>query len=191
MEKMDPREHMTLRRLRNNPFVRQLVQEVRVCQEQLIQPLFVVEGLSEREEIVGLSGVFRETHHSLLKTVEDDLKKGVKQFLLFGVPQKKEKPPFDGKFTADQINALQKRFQGDLFLWADVCLCSWTEDGHCGILQSNQPQIDNAGSVDELGRISLAYAEAGVDGVAPSDMMDVSEKSGVSLIKEDFPQFPL
>src|SRR5690348_9067077 len=94
---------MSLRRLRQSPWIRDLVREYRVSVDQMIQPLFVVEGLQSREEVPGLTGTFRETPPSLLKTIESDLESGVRKFILFGVPQEKNTSHFDSTFTADQV----------------------------------------------------------------------------------------
>jgi porphobilinogen synthase len=163
---------MDLRRLRQSPLVRELVREYRVSVEQLIQPHFVVEGIRAREEVPGLTGTFRETPDSLLAQVEKDLKVGANKLLLFGVPGDKKTHGFDPSFTAGQIAALKKRFGDDLFVAVDVCLCSSTTHGQCGVLTAEGDHVDNSVTVAELARAALAYAEAGADCVAPSDMMD-------------------
>ncbi len=163
---------MNLRRLRQNSNIRELVQEYRVSVDQLIQPLFVVEGLGVREAVPGITGTFRETSESILKTIESDLEAGVKKFILFGVPGEKRAKDFNPGFTANQIQSIRKRFGKDIFLAADVCLCSATTHGQCGILSAELDHVDNASTVEELAKQGLAYAQAGVDCVAPSDMMD-------------------
>lgn len=166
-----PRNLMTLRKLRQNPFVRELTQEIQLSANQFIQPLFVVEGLGSKAPVPALTGVFRETSESLLKQVEADLEKGIRKFLLFGVPQSKKTKGFDFTFTTEQIKALKKNFGSDIWLAVDVCLCSYTDHGHCGILE-NPHTVQNDSTVAELARAALHYAEAGADCVAPSDMMD-------------------
>lgn len=163
---------MDQRRLRQNPWIRELVREHRVTQGQLIQPLFAVEGLKARESIPGLTGTYRDTTESLLLQVETDLEAGVRSFLLFGVPGSKRDSSFHYDFTASQLAALKKRFGKDLLLAVDVCLCSYTSHGHCGILNPEGDHIQNEASVAELAKAALAYAQAGADCVAPSDMMD-------------------
>jgi porphobilinogen synthase len=172
VEKMAEQMMISLRRLRQNPAVRELTREHRVSVEQLIQPLFAVEGISAREPVPGLTGVFRETPETLLKQVEKDLEAGVSKFLLFGVPGKKALKDFDFSWTAGQIGALKKRFGKDIFLTVDVCLCSSTSHGQCGILNTEGDHVENIGTVSELARAALTYAESGADCVAPSDMMD-------------------
>jgi len=160
------------RRIRLNPITRKLVQEVTFDVSKLIQPLFVAEGISSKESIPGLTGVYRETPATLLKRVEQDLEAGVKSFLLFGVPGNKHTHSFQYDFTASQLSALKKRFGNDIFLSVDVCLCSYTSHGHCGILTDSEDHVDNGASVTALAQAALAYAQAGADCVAPSDMMD-------------------
>ena len=165
-------ERLSLRRLRQSPIVRGMVREHRVSREQLMQPCFVVEGIKGREEVPGLTGTYRETPESLLKQTEKDLKAGVDKLLLFGVPRAKKLKDFDPSFTARQISALKKRFGDDLFVAVDVCLCSSTAHGQCGVLTAEGDHVDNHATVSELARAALVYAEAGADCVAPSDMMD-------------------
>lgn len=160
------------RRIRSGPIARSLVKEVHFDVTKLIQPLFVVESITKKEEIPGLSGVYRETTTTLLKQVESDLQKGVQSFLLFGVPATKKDRDFNYDFTASQIHALKKQFANDIFLTVDVCLCSYTSHGHCGILTDGLDHVDNGQSVSALAKAALAYAQAGADCVAPSDMMD-------------------
>jgi porphobilinogen synthase len=163
---------ISLRRLRQDPHIRALTREARPHPEQFIQPLFVVEGIAERETIPGLTGVYRETPASLLRQIESDLKAGVSKFLLFGVPATHATHAIDWSFTAGQIAAVKKRFGKDVWLAVDVCLCSATPHGHCGVLNDGGDHLDNSASVAELAAAALAYAQAGADCVAPSDMMD-------------------
>jgi porphobilinogen synthase len=163
---------LTLRRLRQDRFIRELTREARVSASQLIQPHFVVEGLKAREPVPGLPGVHCETPDSLLKQIEDDLEHGANKVLLFGVPGEKRDRDFSYEFTGRQIEALRKRFGEDLWISVDVCLCSFTTHGHCGVLTREQDHVINNATVAELARASLRYAQAGANCVAPSDMMD-------------------
>ena len=163
---------ITLRRLRQDAHIRALTREVRPNAEQFIQPLFAVEGLSGREVIPGLTGVHRDTPDTLLRQVEADVKAGCSKFLLFGVPVGRAERNIDWSFTAGQIAAIRKRFGRDVWLAVDVCLCSSTPHGHCGVLNPEGDHLDNVASVRELAAAASAYAQAGADCVAPSDMMD-------------------
>jgi porphobilinogen synthase len=160
------------RRHRLNPHVRNMLREVEISRDHLIQPLFAVDGIKERETIPGLTGVHRDTPTTLLKQVENDLERGVKSYLLFGVPAHKAENNFKYDFTANQIASLKKQFGKDIFLSVDVCLCSYTSHGHCGILNDAADHVINDQTVTELANAALAYAQAGADCVAPSDMMD-------------------
>jgi porphobilinogen synthase len=163
---------LTLRRLRQDPHIRALTREVDVRMDQLVQPLFVAEGSSAPEPVPGLTGVNQDTPDSLLRQVERDLEAGVHAFLLFGVPRDRSERNIDWSFTAGQVRALKHRFGRDIWLANDVCLCSSTPHGHCGVLNPEGDHLDNAASVRELAAAAVAYAEAGADCVAPSDMMD-------------------
>ena len=163
---------LTLRRTRLNPHLRELAREFRVSREQLVQPLFVVESLATREAVPGIDAVHRDTSDSLLTQVEADLASGVTKFLLFGVPADKQEAPFNFDFTAARVADVKRRFGDALWLATDVCLCSHTAHGHCGMLNESHDYVRNDATVAELARAALAYAEAGADCVAPSDMMD-------------------
>ena len=167
-----PMSRISLRRLRQDPHIRSLTRELRVSPEQFIQPLFVVEGLQAREEVPGLTGVYRDTPASLLQQIEADLAAGVSKFLLFCVPLGKDTHDIDWSFNAGQIAAIKRRFGSDVWLAVDVCLCSSTPHGHCGVLNPEGDHLDNHASVQELAAAAAAYALAGADCVAPSDMMD-------------------
>jgi porphobilinogen synthase len=166
------RYDLNLRRLRQSPQLRELTRETVLSHRKLIQPLFVVEGISSRETIPGLSDVYRDTPESLLSQVEADLEKGVRSFLLFGVPGHKKTQGFDSSFTAQQIQSIKSRFGKDVFLSVDVCLCSFTAHGQCGILSVEGDHVENHATVSELAKSAQAFAAAGADCVAPSDMMD-------------------
>jgi porphobilinogen synthase len=163
---------LSLRRLRDTPLIRDLVAEHRVDVRQLIQPLFVVENLPEREAVAGLRGTFRDTPASLLTQIERDIQAGIRKFLLFPVPAQKHHHHFSADFAVQQIAAIKQRFGHDIWLAVDVCLCSATTHGQCGILNETGEHLHNHATVTELASQALAFAQAGADCVAPSDMMD-------------------
>jgi porphobilinogen synthase len=164
--------HLKQRRLRQNRHIRELTREVRVAAEQFVQPLFVVEDLAAREAVPGLGGVYRETPASLIAQIEADLATGISKFLLFGVPADKALHGFDFSFTSAQIRAVKEHFAERIWLAVDVCLCSSTEHGHCGVLNAAGDHVLNGDSVAALCDAATSYAAAGADCVAPSDMMD-------------------
>ncbi|MDJ0929228.1 MAG: porphobilinogen synthase [Gammaproteobacteria bacterium] len=163
---------LSLRRSRLNRHLRELTREIRVHREQLIQPLFIVDGIQRPEPVDGIQSVYRDTPESVLPQIEADLEAGIKKFLLFGVPGRKQERDFDHRFTSLQIAAIKEQFGEDLWLAADVCLCSHTTHGHCGMLNDAGDYVRNDATVAELARAALSYASAGADCVAPSDMMD-------------------
>jgi porphobilinogen synthase len=167
-----PDNTLNLRRLRLNTHIRELTRDIRVSAEQFIQPYFVAEGITEREAVKGLPGVYRETAESLLEQIEVDLRNGVSKIILFGVPATKATHDFDHSYTKSQVAAIKQRFGQRIWLAVDVCLCSATTHGQCGIVNDQGDHVINTASVAELTRAAMAYAEAGADCVAPSDMMD-------------------
>jgi porphobilinogen synthase len=163
---------MNLRRNRDNRHIRELTREVRLHVEQFMQPLFVVEDLREREAVPGLTDVYRDTTETLPRQIEADLAQGITKFLLFGVPARKQEREFSHAATSDNIAALRRRFGNDIWLAVDVCLCSHTTHGHCGILNDNRDHVLSDASVAALADAALQFAQAGADCVAPSDMQD-------------------
>lgn len=161
-----------LRRNRDNRHIRELTRAVRLHAAQFIQPLFVAEGLADREPVPGLRDVCRETPASLLRQIETDLERGVSKFLLFGVPQTKRDRDFSLAFTSARLGDIKARFGDAVWVAADVCLCSYTTHGHCGILSDDRAHVDNDVTVAALADAALQFAQAGADCVAPSDMQD-------------------
>ena len=161
-----------LRRTRDNRHIRELTRSVRLHREQFIQPLFAVEGLRERQAVPGLNDVHRETPTSLLRQIEQDLERGISKFLLFGVPGAKQERNFSHAFTSARLADIRGRFGDAVWVATDVCLCSHTPHGHCGILNDAHDHLDNDVTVAALAEAALQFAHAGTDCVAPSDMQD-------------------
>lgn len=159
-----------LMRLRGSQHLRDLCAETEFNRAQLIQPFFVVEGLNEQEQIAGLRGNVRHNVASALKQIEKDLADGVTQFLLFPVPAEKKDSDFTHKLTYETISQIRRQFGNSLCLWVDTCLCSYTTHGHCAVM--NDKGINLSATLDELAKSAIAFAEAGADGISPSDMMD-------------------
>ncbi len=161
------------RRLRLSPVIRELVAETRIHSSQLVQPHFVqeIEGISQIESLPGIS---RMSIEPLLAQVEKDLKIGLKSILLFGVPDTKTPNGVASKNPSDilpkAIRALKKTFGSDLIVMSDICLCAYTDHGHCGLIEDSK--IHNHSTVESLVEMASIHAESGVDVVAPSDMMD-------------------
>lgn len=159
-----------LMRLRGSSHLRDLCAETEFNRAQLIQPFFVVEGLAEEEPIAGLRGNVRHNIASALKQIEKDLADGVTQFLLFPVPAEKKEGNFTHRLTNETISEIRRQFGDSLCLWVDTCLCSYTTHGHCAVM--HESRIDLSATLDELAKSAVAFAEAGADGISPSDMMD-------------------
>ena len=164
------------RRLRTTAALRDLVAETDLRPRHLIQPYFV-QHHKGTSEIASLPGISRSGIHETVHQVEQDLKRGLKSVLLFGVPDAHEKSP-DAKGCHDHegvvpkaVAALKKAFGADVIVMTDVCLCAYTSSGHCG-LSDDEGVILNDETLPLLAEMALRHAEAGADVVAPSDMMD-------------------
>jgi porphobilinogen synthase len=163
---------LTQRRLRTDAHIRELTANVHLSHKSFIQPLFVNEALNEPVALHGLNGVQSETLQSVLHTIEGDLNNGISKFLLFPVPANKVESNFDFSFASNIIKAIKQQFGNDVWLATDVCLCSYTTHGHCGILNGNHSKLLNNKTVDVLSKYAAELAAAGTDCIAPSDMMD-------------------
>jgi porphobilinogen synthase len=164
------------RRLRATGPMRDVVAETRLHPDMFCQPHFVLPGKNERQEIGSMPGIGRETPDLLLKTVEADLKLGIRHVILFGVPTDDQKSP-EGEGAMDPegpvptaIRLLKEEFGQDLLVGADICLCAYTDHGHCGLIDGHT--VLNDESLPMLAGMATACAMAGADIVAPSDMMD-------------------
>ena len=164
---------LRLRRLRENATLRSMLSEHSLLKKDLIQPLFVKEGISRTVEIPSMPGQFQFS----LNTIADEAKKieafGIPAIILFGIPSRKDK---SGREAFSKSGIIQKAVRlikkrcSKLLVITDVCLCEYLSHGHCGHIEKGR--IRNDTSVKTLGRIALSHAEAGADVVAPSDMMD-------------------
>ena len=168
------------RRLRTTAAMRALASETGVQPHQLVAPFFVTAGRDTVQPIGALPGVSRLGTEPLLRTLERALKLGIRSTVLFGVVDSAAKDAHAHAAddpagpVAEALRAARTAFGDDLVLITDVCLCGYTDHGHCGLL-SPTPRglvVDNDASLDRLGAMALAHAEAGADLVSPSDMMD-------------------
>ena len=146
----------------------------KLSKQMLIQPMFVDQRLKSPKKIKGLGENCSWPQSSILKAVEKDLKKGLRNFLFFIVPKEKQKLPEDFSFHYEVIRSLKTQFKKDLTLLIDTCLCSITPDGHCGI--SHNKKINLPETHYALGLAANTYLEAGADIIAPSDMMKDTTK---------------
>lgn len=160
------------RRLRAGEAIRELTADVRLSARQFIQPLFVEEGIDLPRNVEGLNGVQVDTIETLLKTIEQDLKSGCSKFLIFPVPIHRSAEQFDFSFAIRIFETIRAVFGHKVWLAADLCLCSYTSHGHCGILNQEGTKLLNDPTVKVLSNYALELAMAGADCFAPSDMMD-------------------
>ena len=162
-----------MRRLRGSETLRRLVRETRLSRDDLILPLFVVEGSGVREPVASMPGVFRHSVDVLVAEVKRVRDAGISAVIIFGIPEAKDARG-SGADAADGIvqRAVEsiKATEPGLCVMTDVCLCEYTDHGHCGIV--SEGDVDNDPSVERLAATALSHARAGADIVAPSDMMD-------------------
>jgi porphobilinogen synthase len=163
------------RRLRRTPAMRRLVAESHIRPADLVQPLFVKEGISEAQPITSMPGVVQHTRDTLRKAAYDAAEAGVGGLILFGIPAVKDGR---GSGADDPAGIVQKALRdlssevGDAtVLMADLCLDEYTDHGHCGILTSSG-EVDNDATLERYASIAAAQAAAGAEVVAPSGMMD-------------------
>ncbi|TDJ17306.1 MAG: porphobilinogen synthase [Deltaproteobacteria bacterium] len=174
-----------MRRLRQNDSLRRMVRETRVHRDDLVLPLFVVEGSGIREPVASMPGVFRHSVDMLVNEVKEVRDLGIPAVILFGIPGDKDARG-SGADAADGIvqRAVEasKAAEPELCVITDVCLCEYTDHGHCGIVEGHE--VLNDPSVQRLAAVALSHARAGADVVAPSDMMD----GRVAAIRETLDQ---
>jgi porphobilinogen synthase len=163
------------RRLRRNAAVRAAVRETTLVPSQLVAPLFVKEGIAEPQPVASMPGVAQHTRESLQLEVKQLRASGVTNFLLFGVPARKDAQgseawnPHGVLQTA--LRALRNDHGDDVVLYADTCLDEYTDHGHCGPLRTDGT-VDNDAALAAYARAAVSQTEAGADFVAPSGMMD-------------------
>ena len=162
-----------LRRLRTSPGMRALVQETRLSPDMLMLPLFICEGEGVRREVASMPGVFNLSVDEAVLEVAAAKAEGVRGVLLFGLPEKKDdigSAAYDPEAPVQSaIRAIKREVPGVLVA-TDVCLCEYTDHGHCGIVVDDE--IVNDASVGQLVKAAVSHAVAGADIIAPSDMMD-------------------
>lgn len=161
------------RRLRLNENIRTLVRETNISKDDLIYPLFVVEGENIKREIQSMPNIYNLSLDNYLIEIEDVVALGIKAVLLFGIPNNKDEyatSAYDENGIVQRaIRATKEKFP-ELLVITDVCLCEYTSNGHCGIVCNDE--ILNDESLELLIKTAISHAKAGADIVAPSDMMD-------------------
>jgi porphobilinogen synthase len=163
-----------LRRLRRTPALRDLVRETDLAAARLVLPLFVASRVNEREPIESMPGVARLSIGQAVADAGEAHARGIPGVLLFGIPDHKDA---EGSGAWDDEGIVQlatraiKEAHPELLVITDVCLCEYTDHGHCGVLRPDG-EVDNDASLELLARTAVSQARAGADIVAPSDMMD-------------------
>ena len=164
---------LRLRRMRRTEPIRRMVRETALAPGDLVYPMFVVHGRSVRREIDSMPGCFHLSPDEAVREAEEALGLGVPAVLLFGIPASKDSVGSEA-YAEDGVVQLAVRALKaelpELVVITDVCLCEYTDHGHCGIVAGGQ--VDNDRSLELIARTALSHAEAGADMVAPSDMMD-------------------
>ena len=188
---------LRLRRLRRTPALRALVQETTLDQQDLIYPLFIKAGNNIRQPILSMPGCFQLSVDNLADEIAELVKLGILGIILFGIPAVKDA---QGQDSCHQQGIVQtaikaiKALAPQLLIIADVCLCEYTDHGHCGIVndKTGSMDVDNDATLAILGAQAVSMAQAGADIIAPSGMMDgmvgvIRQK----LDEQDFQHIPI
>lgn len=161
------------RRLRRNEIIRRMVRETTLSPADFIYPMFVIEGKGQKKEISSMPGCFQESIDLLVENAREAYSLGVPSVLLFGIPDHKDEVGSEA-YNEDGIvqRAIRaiKDAEPEIYVITDVCLCEYTNHGHCGIIQNGQ--VMNDPTLELLAKEAITHAAAGADMVAPSDMMD-------------------
>jgi len=169
------KRHLTIRprRLRRTQNLRQLVRETSLTKDDLISPIFVTAGENIKNEVSSMPGVFQYSIDRVNEEVDNLINLGISRIILFGIPEYKDETGSDAYndngIIQQAIMHLKKHYP-DLYIITDVCMCEYTDHGHCGILQDGD--IDNDSTLGYLQKQVISHAKAGADMVAPSGMMD-------------------
>jgi porphobilinogen synthase len=161
------------RRLRRTEAIRSLVRETTVSPADLILPLFAIPGTGVRKPVGSMKGVDQTSVDELVRDAAEAFELGIPAVLLFGIPAHKDAEgteAYQGDGIVQQAVRAVRREVPEMVVVTDVCLCEYTDHGHCGVIR--QGDVDNDATVPLLARMAVAHARAGADWVAPSDMMD-------------------
>ena len=181
------------RRMRRSAGLRRMVRETALAVDDLILPLFAIDGKGVKNHIDAMPGHYQLSIDNLVKTAQQAFDLGVPAVILFGIPSQKDAlgthAYAKNGIVQRAVNAIKDRLP-ELVVITDVCLCEYTDHGHCGFVDGHT--VDNDASLDLLAKTALSHARAGADMVAPSDMMDgrVAEIRSV-LDENDFAQIPI
>jgi porphobilinogen synthase len=163
------------RRLRRTSALRRLVRETWLNPSQLVLPLFIRSGEGLRQPVESMPGVHQTSVDEMLRDAESALEVGVGGVLLFGIPDHKDEigsEAWNEEGAVQQAVRALKQALPELVTITDVCLCEYTDHGHCGVIRRETGDVDNDATLELLAREAVSHARAGADIVAPSDMMD-------------------
>ncbi|SHG89551.1 porphobilinogen synthase [Thermosyntropha lipolytica DSM 11003] len=163
-----------MRRLRQNEIIRSMVRETVLLPEDFIYPLFIVYGEDKKQPVKSMPGVFQLSRDRLQEEIDELKYWGIKAVLLFGIPEYKDEVGSSGYQENGVVQEAIKTIKDlcpDMYVITDVCLCEYTDHGHCGVLDA-KGNIDNDATLELLALEALSHVKAGCDMVAPSDMMD-------------------
>ena len=161
------------RRLRFNESIRDLVRETELSPKDFIYPIFVVEGEGIKKEISSLPDCYHYSVDMLEEIINEVKEAGVRGVLLFGIPNHKDccgSESYNDNGIVQRAIRKIKEIDKNMYVITDVCMCEYTDHGHCGILDGDY--VDNDKTLEYLAKISVSHAKAGSDMIAPSDMMD-------------------
>lgn len=165
--------NIRMRRYRKNLPTRKLVREIELNKADYIYPIFVIEGHDIKKPINSMPGIFQFSLDHLLEEIERTVEVGIETVMLFGIPERKD-PLGSEAYVSDgiiqkAIRLIKERYP-ELLVATDVCLCEYTDHGHCGVIFKDA--VLNEPTLDLLEKVALSHAEAGADILSPSDMMD-------------------
>ena len=161
------------RRLRRTPGIRNMVRETTISTNDLVYPIFIKHGKGLKDPIPSLPGQFHFSVDMAIKEAEEAMDLGIPAIFLFGLPASKDttgSSSYDENEVVQQTISLIKKKLPDMTVMTDVCLCEYTDHGHCGIIKNGQ--VDNDSTLEVIAKTALSHAKAGADFVGPSDMMD-------------------
>lgn len=161
------------RRLRTNEKIRSMVRENHVRVDDLIYPMFIIYGENTKNEIPSMPGVYQYSLDLFVEALKEVVDLGIPAILLFGIPETKDAVgtgAYHQHGIVQEAVRVAKKHYPDLYVITDVCLCEYTDHGHCGVIQEGK--ILNDPTLDLLAQTAVSHAQAGADMVAPSDMMD-------------------
>ena len=167
---------MDFRRLRLKRNLRDLVRETDITTDDLVMPIFIKEGMSGKNEVSSMPGIFQFGEDIFLDEIEELIELGIKAVLLFGIPLLKDSCGSDALnengLIARSVRKIKEKFGDKILVMTDLCFCEYTDHGHCGIINPKLRTVDNDATLEISAKQAIIHAEAGADVISPSGMMD-------------------